>query len=185
MPSPKDNSRPADQPHIQRLLWIAGFALVAFVWLEWCQKEPLVDLRLYTTWRCWYISLATLVNSMTFWGTGFLGNRPSCLQRLLDYTPALAGWTVLPGALVLAMMMLLAGRLTDIVDRQISRGAALGMFALGSYWFALLTLERPLSWMVGTIVWRYAAIPFIFAPLNTASLLLLPPDKVLHGLWTH
>ena len=55
------------------------------------------------------------------------------------------------------------------------------MFALGSYWFALLTLERPLSWMVGMIVWRYAAIPFIFAPLNTASLLLLPPDKVRMG----
>ena len=46
---------------------------------------------------------------------------------------------------------------------------------------ASLTLEQPLSWMVGMIVWRYAAIPFIFAPLNTASLLLLPPDKVRMG----
>ena len=51
-----------------------------------------------------------------FLGTGFL--QTLLLQRLLDYTPALAGFIVLPGALVLAMMMLLAGRLTDIVDRR-------------------------------------------------------------------
>ena len=168
-----------ETPYIQRLLWIAGFALVAFVWLEWCQKEPLVDLRLYTNLAFAGISLATLVNAMTFWGTGFL--QTLLLQRLLDYTPALAGWIVLPGALVLAMMMLLAGRLTDIVDRRYIAWFGLGMFALGSYWFALLTLERPPSWMVGMIVWRYAAIPFIFAPLNTAALLLLPPDKVRMG----
>ena len=168
-----------DTPYIQRLLLIAGVALVAFVCLEWFQKEPLVDLRLYTNLAFAGISLATLVNSMTFWGTGFL--QTLLLQRLLDYTPALAGFIVLPGALVLAMMMLLAGRLTDIVDRRYIAWCGLGMFALGSYWFAFLSLERPLSWMVGMIVWRYAAIPFIFAPLNTASLLLLPPDKVRMG----
>jgi DHA2 family multidrug resistance protein len=31
------------------------------------------------------------------------------------------------------------------------------------------------------IIWRYAAIPFIFTPLNAASLLLLPAEKVRMG----
>jgi DHA2 family multidrug resistance protein len=116
---------------------------------------------------------------MTFWGTGFL--QTIMLQRLLDYTPDLAGLVALPGALVLAVMMLTAGRLADRVDRRYMVWGGLGMFALGSYWFSFLTIEQPRSWLVGMIAWRYAAIPFIFTPLNTASLLLLPPDKVRMG----
>lgn len=168
-----------DTPYIQRLLLTAGVALVVFVGLEWFQKEPLVDLRLYTNLAFTGVSLAILIISMIFWGTGFL--QTILLQRLLEYTPAQAGLIVLPGALVLAMMMLIAGRLTDIVDRRYIVWGGLGVFALGSYWFSFLTLERPMGWITGMIVWRYAAIPFIFAPLNTASLLLLPPDKVRMG----
>jgi DHA2 family multidrug resistance protein len=116
---------------------------------------------------------------MTFWGTGFL--QTILLQRLLDYTPALAGFIVMPGALVLALMMLTTGRLADLVDRRYIVWGGLGMFALASYWFSFLTLERPQSWLIAMIVWRYAAIPFIFTPLNAASLLLLPADKVRMG----
>ena len=168
-----------DSPYIQRLLLTAGVALVAFVALEWFQQEPLVDLRLYTNIAFAGISVAILINSMTFWGTGFL--QTILLQQLLDYTPSLAGLVALPGALVLAVMMLTAGRLADLVDRRYIVWGGLGMFALGSYWFSFLTLDQPRSWLIGMIVWRYAAIPFIFAPLNAASLLLLPPDKVRMG----
>jgi DHA2 family multidrug resistance protein len=168
-----------DDPYIQRLLLTAGCAFVVFLGLEWFQKEPLVDLRLYRNVAFAGVSLAILLNSMTFWGTGFL--QTLLLQRLLDYTPAQAGAVVLPGALVLAAMMLISGRLADIVDRRYIVWFGLGLFALGSYWFAFLTLERPMRWIIVMIVWRYAAIPFIFTPLNTASLLLLPPDKVRMG----
>ena len=79
-----------DTPYIQRLLLTAGVSFVLFVTLEWWQREPLVDLRLYTNLRFAGISLAIFLNSMTFWGTGFL--QTILLQRLLDYTPALAGF---------------------------------------------------------------------------------------------
>jgi DHA2 family multidrug resistance protein len=87
----------------------------------------------------------------------------------------------MPGALILAVMMLVAGRLADKVDRRWIVWGGLSMFALGSYWFSFLTLERPMRWIIWMIAWRYAAIPFIFTPMNTASLLLLPPDKVRMG----
>jgi DHA2 family multidrug resistance protein len=168
-----------DSPYIQRLLLTAGVALVVFAGLEWLQREPLVDLRLYANLAFTGVSLAILINSMTFWGTGFL--QTILLQRLLDYTPAQAGFIAMPGALVLAVMMLTSGRLADLVDRRYIVWGGLGMFALGSYWFSFLSLEQPQSWLIGMIAWRYAAIPFIFTPLNAASLLLLPPDRVRMG----
>lgn len=168
-----------DSSYIQRLFLTAGVAFVVFVGLEWLQREPLIDLRLYTNLAFAGISVAILINSMTFWGTGFL--QTILLQRLLDYTPAQAGYIVLPGALVLALMMLTAGRLADSLDRRYIVWGGLGIFALGSYWFSWLTLDRPMSWIITMIAWRYAAIPFIFTPLNATSLLLLPPDKVRMG----
>ncbi len=168
-----------DSPYIQRLLLTAGVAFVAFVGLEWFRKEPLVELRLYTNLAFAGISVAILISAMIFWGTGFL--QTILLQRLLDYTPAQAGYIVMPGALILAMMMLVSGRLSDYVDGRYIVWGGLIMFALGSYWFTFLTLERPMHWLIWMIAWRYAAIPFIFTPLNAASLLLLPPDKMRMG----
>jgi len=168
-----------DSPYIQRLLIIAAVSFTVFVVLELVQKEPLVELRLYTNLAFAGISLAILINSMTFWGTGFL--QTILLQRLLDYTPAQAGFIVMPGALFLAAMMLTSGRLTDQIDRRYIAWFGLILFTLSSYWFSFLSLNRPMSWMIWMTVWRYAAIPFMFTPLNAASLLLLPPDKVRMG----
>ncbi|WP_143309879.1 DHA2 family efflux MFS transporter permease subunit [Candidatus Entotheonella palauensis] len=168
-----------DSSYIQRLLLIAGASFAGFVCLELFRKEPLVELRLYSNLAFAGISLAMLITSMTFWGTGFL--QTILLQRLLNYTPAQAGYIVMPGALILAMMMLAAGRLADKVDRRLIVWGGLVMFALGSYLFSFLTLQHPMSWMIWMIAWRYAAIPFIFTPMNAASLLLLPPDKVRMG----
>ncbi len=168
-----------DSSYIQRLLLTAGVSFVVFVCLEWVRKEPLVELRLYCNVAFAGISLAILMMSMTFWGTGFL--QTILLQLLLDYTPAQTGFIVMPGALVLAMMMLVAGRLADKIDRRYIVWYGLGMFMLGSYWFSFLTLDRSMSWIIWMIVWRYAAIPFVFTPMNAASLLLLPPEKVRMG----
>ncbi|MEE9149031.1 MAG: DHA2 family efflux MFS transporter permease subunit, partial [Candidatus Tectomicrobia bacterium] len=168
-----------DSPYIQRLFITAGVSFVVFVSLELWQKEPLVELRLYTNLAFAGVSLATLVTAMTFWGTGFL--QTILLQRLLHYTPAQAGVIVIPGALVLAGMMLVSGRLADKVDRRYIVWGGLGLFALASYWFSFLTLERSTGWIVWMIIARYAAIPFIFTPMNAASLMLLPPDKVRMG----
>lgn len=168
-----------DSAYIQRLLLTAGVSFAVFVCLELFRKEPLVELRLYSNLAFAGVSLAMLITSMTFWGTGFL--QTILLQRLLHYTPAQAGYIVMPGALILAMMMLAAGRLADKVDRRLIVWGGLVMFALGSYLFSFLTLEQPMSWIIWMIAWRYAAIPFIFTPMNAASLLLLPPDKVRMG----
>jgi MFS transporter, DHA2 family, multidrug resistance protein len=55
------------------------------------------------------------------------------------------------------------------------------LFALATYAFSFLTLDRPMSWMTWMIVGRYVTIGFIFTPMNAASLMLLPPDKVRMG----
>lgn len=168
-----------DSPYIQRLFVAAGVSLVLFLVIEFTRKEPLIELRLYNNLAFAAVSLAILINAMNFWGTNFL--QTILLQRLMDYTPAQAGYVVLPGALTMAFTTLWAGRLIDKIDRRIIILIGLGMFAFASYLFSFLTLDQPMSWVIWMIVGRYVTIGFIFTPMNAASLMLLPPDKVRMG----
>jgi DHA2 family multidrug resistance protein len=138
-----------------------------------------VDLRLYKNVAFTMISVAVLLNSMCGWGSGFL--QTILLQRLLDYTPAQAGFVILPGALGMACMTLLAGRLTDKLDRRYVVLFGLGMFIVTSYWFSFLTLDKPMSWVLWMTVWRYISMGFLFTPMNTAALAALPPEKMRMG----
>lgn len=168
-----------ETPYIQRLFVVAGVSFVLFLIIELSRSDPLVDLRLYKNAAFTAISLAILINAMNFWGTSFL--QTILLQRLMDYTPAQAGYVVLPGALIMAVTTLGAGRLVDRIDRRLIILFGLGMFAFASYSFSFLTLDRPMSWVIWMIIGRYVTIGFIFTPMNAASLMLLPPDKVRMG----
>lgn len=168
-----------DSPFMQRLFVVAAVAFVAFVILECTRPDPLVELRLYKNPTFAAVSLAIFINAMGFWGSGFL--QTILLQRLLDYTPAQVGYVILPGALAMASTMVCAGRLADTLDRRLLVLGGLGMSALASYWFSFLTLDRPMSWMSWMIVARYLSIGFIVTPINAASLMLLPKDKVRMG----
>jgi DHA2 family multidrug resistance protein len=88
---------------------------------------------------------------------------------------------MMPGALMTAFTTLWAGRLADKLDRRWVVLVGLGMFALASYWFSFLSLERPMSWVMWMIIGRYVTIGFIFTPMNAASMMLLPADKVRMG----
>jgi EmrB/QacA subfamily drug resistance transporter len=168
-----------DAPYIQRLLVVAGGAFVTFLVLECTRQEPLVELRLYKNLAFSMVSLAILLNAMNFWSTNFL--QTILLQRLMDYTPAQAGYVMMPGALMTAFTTLWAGRLADKLDRRCVVLFGLGLFALASYWFSFLSLEHPMSWVMWMIIGRYVSIGFIFTPMNAASMMLLPLDKVRMG----
>ena len=168
-----------DNPYIQRLMIIAVVSFVAFLAIELLRKEPLIDLSLYKNGAFAAVSLAVFLMSLGFWGTGFL--QTFLLQRLLEYTPAQAGFVVLPGALAMACMTIVSGRLVDKVDRRYVVWGGLIMFALACYWFSFLSLDRPMSWMIWMIILRYITIGMIFTPMNAVSMMVLPPDKVRMG----
>ena len=168
-----------DAPITQRLLVTACLSFVAFIVIELYRKEPLVDLRLFNNLAFSAVSLALFVTAMGFWGTNFL--QTFLLQRLFDYTPAQAGYIVLPGALTMALTTVIAGRLVDKVERRLVVYAGLGMFIAATYAFSFLSLDRPMSWMISMIVARYFTMGFIFIPMAAAAVMVLRPDQVRMG----
>ena len=168
-----------DAPLTQRLLVTAGLSFIAFLVIELYRKEPLVDLRLFNNLAFSAVSVALFVTAMGFWGTNFL--QTFLLQRLFDYTPAQAGYIVLPGALTMALTTVVAGRLVDKVERRLVVYAGLGMFIAATYAFSFLSLDRPTSWMISMIVARYFTMGFIFIPMAAAAVMVLRPEQVRMG----
>lgn len=168
-----------DSAFIQRCLVLAGAAFVALVVIELNHKQPLIELRLLANPAFAAALVAVLVIFMAFYSNTFL--QAFMLQRLFDFTPAQAGRFILPGALALAFVMVVVGRLTDAIDRRLIIVSGLGMYALSCYASSFVTLERPVSWLVWTIIARYFALGLTYAPIVGASLSSLPPEQVRMG----
>jgi len=168
-----------DAPFIQRLFVVAVVAFVAFLVRELSSAAPLIDLRLYTNRTFAAVSGLMLLFFMAFTGSTFL--QVILVQRLLDYTPAQAGFVLLPGSLALALSFPLAGRVADKCDRRLLMLVALSIITLASYLFTFVSLERPLSWIIGLVLLRYSSGSFVYAPLMASALAHLPADKVRMG----
>lgn len=168
-----------DAPFIQRLLVVAGVAFVAFIAWELYVDEPLVDLRIYTNRTFSAVSVLMLMFFMTFTASTFL--QVILTQQLLEYTPTQAGLSLLPGSLVLALSFPLAGHVADRFDRRVIMLCALSVFALASYLFTFLSLERPLSWIIWLVVLRFSCGGFVYAPMTASALSHVSPEKVRMG----
>ncbi|ETX07883.1 DHA2 family efflux MFS transporter permease subunit [Candidatus Entotheonella palauensis] len=168
-----------DSPFIQRLLVLAGVSFAVFVIYELWAEEPLVDLRLYGNVTFSAVSILMLLFFMNFTSSTFL--QVILVQRVLDYTPAQAGFALLPGSLVLAASFPIAGRLSDKFDRRLIMLSALTIFAVSSYLFTFVSLNRPLSWIVWMVALRYSCGGFVYAPMTSAALAHLPAERVRMG----
>ncbi len=168
-----------DSPFIQRLLVLTVVSFAVFVICELQVKEPLVDLRLYSNVTFSAVSILMLLFFMNFTSSTFL--QVILVQRVLDYTPAQAGFALLPGSLVLAASFPIAGRLADQFDRRLIMMSALIIFAVSSYLFTFISLDRLLSWIIWMVVLRYSCGGFVYAPMTSAALAHLPAEQVRMG----
>ena len=168
-----------DATLIQRLFITAGAGLVLFVIWEFHTEVPLIDLRIYRNSTFARITVLLFIFFMNFTTSNFL--QTILLQHSLDYTPVQAGYTLLPGALVLVVIFPVAGRLSDILDHRWILLGAMVLFVLSTYSYTLLSLEWSLNWIMWLTALRFIAAGLFFTAATSAALSQLPPDRVRMG----
>jgi MFS family permease len=100
---------------------------------------------------------------------------------MLDYTALQAGLLMLPMAVVVAVVLPLAGRMADRIDGRIPITIGILFSALSLYWLSFVDLRTSQTTAYLMLVVRGLGIGFIFPPLMNLALKCLPPEKTAVG----
>ncbi len=154
------------------------FALVTlaiFVWWEWRHRDPIVDLKLLKNRNFGTAVGFQFVLGMVLFSTTVL--IPQFLQGLMGYTAERSGMALSAGALVLMVMMPVAGKLVSVMDARLM--VAIGFFAtsLGLYNMTRLDLNVSFGHIVLWRVLQVLGLSFIFIPISTLNYVGVPKGK--------
>ena len=165
--------------YILTLFTVAAFGLVTFLWAEHVAKEPFIDLSVYKTFAHTMATLVFIIQGFGLYGSTFL--IPLYFESMLDYTALQAGLLMLPMALVVAVVLPLAGRMADRMDGRIPITFGVLFSALSLYWMSFVDLRTSETTAYLMLIVRGLGIGFIFPPLMNLSLKCLPPEKTAVG----
>jgi DHA2 family multidrug resistance protein len=161
---------------IASLVVISVVCLCTLVVWEWRHKDPLVDVRLFTSFNFSGVSLMMfLAGAVAFSSTVLM---PQFLQVLAGYSAQQAGLVVSAGAAILFLTMPLVAALTAKVPAKYVIAFGWLLSAAGLYLSTrLLTLGVSFAVACGIMLLQYAPLGFIFVPAITASYFGVEPGK--------
>jgi MFS transporter, DHA2 family, multidrug resistance protein len=120
--------------------------------------------------------LIGFLNTIKFRGSNFL--LPIMLQRIYHYTPFQAGLFVLPPALVMGIISILAGRLSNKIQPKLLPMIGLVGLTYLSFEFCGLSVWAKTGVLLRLVVLRRGAQAFCHSPLSTSTLRGVPEDQV-------
>jgi DHA2 family multidrug resistance protein len=154
---------------------VALVTLAFFVWWEWGHKDPIVDLKLLKNRNFGTaVGFQFILGSVLFSTTVLI---PQFLQGLMGYTAERAGMALSAGALVLMVMMPVAGKLVSIMDARLMVSIGFLVTALGLYNMTRLDLNVSFGSIVLWRVFQVLGLSFIFIPISTLNYVGVPKGK--------
>jgi MFS family permease len=165
-----------DSGYILGLLTVSGLSLVLFLSIELCVEHPVVPLRLYRNGPFVLASIVVFLYNAGFMGANFLV--ALMVQLVFDFTPWQAGIILAPGALIMGVIGLMAGRLADRLAPHRLVCAGLALFACDMYGFSGLSQTVSIATMTWLVILQRGAFGMIFSASDTAIMRTLPaPDR--------
>jgi EmrB/QacA subfamily drug resistance transporter len=168
-----------DSTYIRSLFAVAGVFFVVFIVLELIQTQPFVDLRLYRNGRFVVASIAALLFESAFNSANFLV--AFMLQQVFHFTPYHAGLILAPGAVVMGLIGVAAGRLADRTDPRWPIFLGLLLQAAAMYYLGLTHLETSAVWLTLVVILYRMSFGWVHSPLTSVVLKTLPAERLSMG----
>ena len=157
-------------------LLVAAVVLIIWVWWEWRNPHPIVELKLLKK-----RNFATAMTSMAALGMVLYGLTvllPEFLQNLMGYTAAQAGECMALGGFLMMLTMPISGALSGKMDPRYLLAFGYMATAAGLYYVAVhLTLEMDFGTAAMLRTYQVAGLAFIFIPSNVLCYTGIPREK--------
>jgi EmrB/QacA subfamily drug resistance transporter len=164
-----------DSPPIVAALVASVALLGAFIWWELRCPTPMLDLRLFKNRT---VSFGVSAAFLTFLGSAsVLFLVPFYLQEVLGYSAKGAGLVVVPGAVCMAILGQLSGRLSDRYGWRIFTVAGLSLSASGLLLFSRITPESSLLLVLPALILHSSGMGVFYSPNTTSVLSAVAREK--------
>jgi EmrB/QacA subfamily drug resistance transporter len=165
-----------------RVLMLITYALLSlalFVVIELEVDAPLLDVRIFKYWP--FVNsllLITIVSVGLFAGVFYV---PVFLQNGQNMQAFDTGLLMLPSALVMLVMMPLAGRLFDLIGPRIPAVVGLLVNGLGTLMLSGINADVTRKEVIVWMSVRSLGLGLSMMPIMTGGISALPPSKVSSG----
>jgi len=160
-------------------LAIAILACSGFIWRELTCRHPLLNLRIFANRQFSAAAVVSFAYGMGIYGSTYL--IPLFVQTILHYTPVKSGVLLLPGGLVLAGAIIVAGRLTDRYSAHGIVLAGLACFGVSFYLFSGVHASTTFWVMAWWILMGRLGLGLVIPALNAGAVQTLKPELLNQG----
>src|SRR5882757_3529083 len=154
------------------LLALAANCLVLFVLVELQSKQPLLNVRVFRHWP--FVNSVILISILSVGLFAVLFFVPNFLQVGQNLTPMNAGLTLLPQALVMVVMMPLAGRIYDRIGPRWPAVIGLTITGIGLLLMTGINFDMPRSELIVWMMIRSFGLGLAMMPIMTGGISSLP-----------
>ena len=142
-------------------------------------ETPFLDLRVFKEKQ---FVISTMVGSMVFMMMiGVEMVLPMYIQNIRGEDAFHSGLTLLPGALLIGIMMPIAGGLYDKYGAHRLAITGLTIATCGTLPLIFLTTKTPMMFLVVIYAVRMFGISMVMMPVTTSGMNYLPVNKISHG----
>ena len=158
------------------LALVAAVCLVALVFWEWRQNQPVVDVRLFKNYNFAVANLMMFTLGVVLFSSVVM--LPQFLQTLMGYTAQSAGLVLSASGVVILFQMPVVGQLTTRVPAKYIIGVGWLMLTGGLYFAAAhMNLQISLESAANLRVVQAFGIGFLFVPISLVGYLGIQPEK--------
>jgi EmrB/QacA subfamily drug resistance transporter len=161
------------------LLTLGVLCLALFVVVEREVDQPMLDVRVFTNWA--FSNSLILIAIVSIGLFGVLFYIPIYLQQFQSMGAFDTGLLLLPQALVMAVIMPLAGQIYDRIGAKWPAAIGLAIVAWTTWDMASLTPDTPHVTLGVVLAVRAGGIGLAMMPVMTGGLSALPPELTSDG----
>ncbi|HAQ06273.1 MAG TPA: MFS transporter, partial [Bacillus bacterium] len=168
-----------DSPLVYGTLIIGVVSLIWFILRQINQDNPMLNFRIYQYPMFALSSAISMVITMAMFSGMLL--IPLYVQTVRGISPLDAGLMLLPGAIAMAIMSPITGRLFDLFGGRVLAIVGLAITTVTSYLFSQLTMESTYAYLVILNTVRMFGMSMVMMPVQTNGLNQLPARYYPHG----
>lgn len=161
------------------ILVIGLLTTIGFIVLQLKLKNPLLEMRVFKSPSFTKTTiLASLIN-IAMLGTELIV--PLYLQDVRGTSAFISGLMLLPGAILMAIVAPIAGRLLDSYGIKMISFIGFGVLTLATIPMIWFNEHTSLLWIITLYAIRMGAISLVMMPVTTSGINALPEYLIVHG----